>query len=168
MSVDTIREYYAYTRWANGRVLDCAEQLSEEQVHHSDGPANWSIRDLLVHVMSGQERWLSRWQGRQGGPEPPLLDPTGFPDIASIRARWAQVDADTEKFLVGLTEDDLSREVSYHNLQGKPLTHRLGQQLMHQANHATYHRGEIAALLTRFGASPGEIDYLRYVEATRE
>ena len=44
--------------------------------------------------------------------------------------------------------------------------------MLHQANHATQHRtplrgvlrSEVAAMLTQFGHSPGELDLLRYLE----
>jgi uncharacterized damage-inducible protein DinB len=34
--------------------------------------------------------------------------------------------------------------------------------MIHQVNHATQHRSECAAILTHFGCSPGDLDYLVY------
>jgi uncharacterized damage-inducible protein DinB len=33
-------------------------------------------------------------------------------------------------------------------------------------NHATYHRGEVAATLTQLGHSPGDLDLLIYIDET--
>ena len=33
--------------------------------------------------------------------------------------------------------------------------------MLHQASHATYHRGEVAEVLTYLGYSPGELDFFR-------
>ncbi|MER3418993.1 MAG: hypothetical protein C4290_00025, partial [Chloroflexota bacterium] len=39
----------------------------------------------------------------------------------------------------------------------------LWQLLLHQANHATQHRSEVAYLLTQMGHSPGDLDLLAYL-----
>jgi len=33
-------------------------------------------------------------------------------------------------------------------------------------NHATYHRGEVAATLTQLGQSPGDLDLLIFIDET--
>jgi uncharacterized damage-inducible protein DinB len=35
--------------------------------------------------------------------------------------------------------------------------------MLHQANHATQHRSEVAAMLTQFGQSPGWLDLIFYL-----
>ncbi|HYU21327.1 MAG TPA: DinB family protein [Chloroflexota bacterium] len=39
----------------------------------------------------------------------------------------------------------------------------LWQMMLHVANHGTQHRSEVAALLTGFGQSPGDLDLLVYL-----
>ena len=43
----------------------------------------------------------------------------------------------------------------------------LWRAMLHQANHQTYHRGEVAAVLTHLGASPGELDFNRMFDGRR-
>jgi uncharacterized damage-inducible protein DinB len=158
--LEAIRDLYAYSAWANARILGAAEQLTPEQFTTlSDGCG--SIRDTLGHTMSVQWLWLERW--RETSPDE-LWDPAGFPDVAALRIRWEEVEAATSEYIATLREADLARVVSYVNLQGERWAYPLWQQLLHQVNHATQHRSEAALLLTQLGYSPGWLDLLVYVD----
>jgi uncharacterized damage-inducible protein DinB len=158
--LESIRTLYAYSAWANARILETAEQLTQQQyTTASDGYD--SIRETLVHTASAQWLWLERW--RETSPRE-LWDPAEFPDVAALRARWEEVEAATSAYILSLREPDLARVVSYMNLQGEMWAYPLWQQLLHQVNHATQHRSEAALLLTRLGYSPGWLDLLVYVD----
>src|SRR5688500_11217099 len=158
--LEAIRELYAYSAWANTRILETARQLTREQfTTQSDGSD--SIRDTLVHTASAQWLWLERWRGTS---PTELWDPDDFPDVATLRNRWDEVEAATSDYLGTLREPDLARVVSYVNFQRETWAYPLWQQLLHQVNHATQHRSEAALLLTRLGYSPGWLDLLVYVD----
>ena len=159
--LEAIRELYAYSAWANARILDTAEQLSLEQYTTASDGCD-SIRDTLVHTASAQWLWLERW--RSTSPTE-LWDPTDFPDVATLRTRWGEVEDATSRYLGTLREPDLALIVSYVNFQGETWAYPLWQQLLHQVNHATQHRSEAALLLTRLGYSPGWLDLLVYVDS---
>lgn len=161
MIVETIRTLYQYNTWANARVVDTAERLGPEPFVTPHDAACPSVRDTLVHTMSAQWIWLERWLGRSPRA---LFDPEGFPDVASIRARWADVERDTRRFVAEVDEARLASVVEYRNPRGEPWAHTLWQQMIHQVNHATQHRSEVAVMLTRFGHSPGDLDFLIWVE----
>ena len=162
--LEAIRDLYAYSDWANARILETAEQLTLEQ-YTTAGDGCDSIRDTLVHTAAVQWLWLERW--REMSP-PGLWDPAEFPDVAALRARWAEVEEATSAYIAGLREPDLPRVVSYVNFQGGTWSYPLWQQLLHQVNHATQHRSEAALLLTRLGYSPGWLDLLVYVDGESE
>ncbi len=161
MLATAIRTLYAYGAWANSRLLVAAEGLSLDQLVAADGGGYGSIRDTLVHVAASEWLFLERWRGRSPAA---LWDPATFPDIATLSGRWSEVEAETHAFVAGLGEDDLGRVVAYVNLQGETWAYPLWQQLLHQANHATQHRSEVAAQLTRFGRSPGWLDFLVFLD----
>ena len=158
--LESIRDLYAYSAWANTRILDTAEQLTPEQFT-SAGDSFDSIRDTLAHTASVQWLWLERWRATS---PPELWDPASVADVAELRTRWEAVETETSEYVATLREPDLTRVVSYVNFQGERWAYPLWQQLLHQVNHATQHRSEAALLLTRFGHSPGWLDYLVYVD----
>jgi uncharacterized damage-inducible protein DinB len=155
-----IRALYAYSAWANARILDTAEQIDPGQFT-TDVDGFGSIRDTLVHTASAQWTWLERWHGNSPRQ---LWDPQEFPDVASLRTRWAVVEVATSDYVAALDEPELARVVAYVNFQGEAWSYPLWQQLLHQANHATQHRSEAAQLLTRFGRSPGMLDFLVFFD----
>ena len=158
--LESIRDLYAYSAWANARILDTAEQLTPEQFTTS-GDGFDSIRDTLVHTASVQWLWLERWCERLPRE---LWDSASFADVAALRTRWEEVEVATSEYVATLLEPDLTRVFSYVNFQGERWAYPLWQQLLHQVNHATQHRSEAALLLTRLGYSPGWLDLLVYVD----
>src|SRR5215210_3519986 len=113
--LEGIRELYAYSAWANARILDTAKQLTPEQFTTSEDGFD-SIRDTLVHTASVQWLWLERW--RETSPSE-LWDPVSFADIGALRTRWEEVEAATSEYVATLREPDLGRVVSYVNFQGE-------------------------------------------------
>jgi uncharacterized damage-inducible protein DinB len=159
MLLDAIRSLYSYTTWANQRILEVAATLTPEQFRAPSGAGQPSVRDNLVHIMGAQWIWLARWQGASPSALP---SPRAFPTVPSIAARWMAVDAETRQFLDHLPAGQLGQLVAYTNTAGQRWAYPLWQQILHQGNHATQHRSEVAAALTQFGCSPGELDFLIY------
>ena len=153
---------YAYNDWANARILDTAARLDPDQYRADHGASFGSVHDTLVHIMGAQWLWLSRWQGTSPRALP---SPDAFADLPAVRRRWAEIDADTRAFVAGLTRpEQLDRVVEYVNTEGQRWAYPLWQQMVHQVNHGTQHRSEVAMILTRCGHSPGWLDFLYYMD----
>jgi uncharacterized damage-inducible protein DinB len=161
MLPDIIRSLYQYSRWANHRILGAASGLTDEQFVALVEAHDRSLRDTLVHSMSAEWIWLARWQG--ASPKA-MLDPLDFPDLQSIQTRWRAIEADTQQFIDQLNLPQLVKVISYTNTKGEEWAYPLWQQMVHQVNHATQHRSEVAAMLTYWGNSPGDLDYLVYLD----
>ena len=102
--------------------------------------------------------WLCRWTGES---------PRGWPTWASgsvseIREEWRRIHASRDEFIRGLRDADLDREVEFTRLNGEADRAPLGFLLQHVANHATYHRGQVASQMRQVGAVPPATDLLRY------
>ena len=160
MIVDVIRSLYDYSAWANQRVLDTAAELSEDQFLEDVGPSHGSLRNTFVHTMSGQWIWLERWQGTS---PPALMNKDDFPDLSSTRTRWEEIEKDTRQYLERLEADHLENVISYTTTGGTPGAYPLWQLIVQQVNHQTQHRSEAAVMLTNFGHSPGDLDFVVYL-----
>ena len=163
--VDVIRLMYGYNTWANERIMARAAELTLEQYVAPGNASFSSVRDTLVHTLSGQVIWLSRWQGRGN---PPWYDPNDYPDLAALRRYWHEIDAKTHAFIDGLDEAALNRILHYRNSQDEPVAYPLWQVMLHEVNHSTQHRSEVAALLTGYGYSPGAMDVPIYLGSLQD
>jgi uncharacterized damage-inducible protein DinB len=161
MLADALRALYTYNHWATERILDTAAQLTPEQLDAPGTAGRGSIRETLLHQFHGHVRWLAWWNGSMGAAEAYALpiDPSQFPDLAAVRTYWEQVEADTQRFLDGLTDADAAREYVAEELHFRM---PLFKMMLHVANHGTQHRSEVAAMLTAVGHSPGDLDAIGY------
>lgn len=157
---DAIRTTYGYTAWANERILDVTERVRPAEFIAARPGGYGSIRDTLVHMFDTQRSWLERCQNLPDTPEP---DPTGFADVGEIRAFWAEIEAATQTYLTGITDEDLAAHVTWQSTGGKTSSRARWELLLHQANHAAIHRGELAYTLTELGHSPGELEVMDFL-----
>ncbi len=160
MIVELIHTLYRYSEWANQRILDTAAKATAEQFLAEVGVSYSSLRDTLVHIMSSQWLWLMRWTGSSPRSR---LEASEYPDLAAVRARWGEIEADTQQFLSELSAARLGGIVNYQTFEGDPRAYPLWQLMLQQVNHATQHRSEAAVMLTQFGHSPGDLDFIIYL-----
>ena len=165
MKLELIRTLYAYSAWANHRVLDVASKLTQEQFSAPGSTSLPSIHEILVHTLGAQRHWLYRFQKLT---PPPFLEKADVSDVARLRAEWQAVDAQTQTFVDSLDDAALAEVIQYRNSAGDSFADPLWQIMTHQVNHATQHRSEVAALLTNFGHSPGDLDMILYIRLSNE
>jgi len=160
---DYVRLLYQYNAWANNRILDTCAALTSAELTAGEGSstAHPSIRDTLVHTMGAQEVWLARWKGIAGITLP---SPGGFPTLSDVRRHWTDLEARTHAYVTEIPDDLLTEVIHYRNRRGEPYHYPRWQTMVHQVNHGTQHRAEVAALLTALNHSPGDLDLLVYVD----
>jgi len=151
MDFHTLQTLLDYHYWARDRVLDAAERLTPEQLTRDLGNSFPSVRDTLVHLFSADWVWCARWEGES--PQD-VLDPTTFPDVASIRAAWKEHEQKVRGILAQLGENGITRAIEYRGWNGQAQAQPFWQMLQHVVNHGSYHRGQVTTLLRQMGAAP--------------
>jgi uncharacterized damage-inducible protein DinB len=158
---EIISNLQQHNHWANKRIMDCCEKLSQDQyLGHSLGNFG-SVHATLVHIIAVQWLWLQRWQEKS---PTSFFEAKEFVGLLEVRARWQEIEADTKQFLNHCTDEILQEKRTYFNFKGQPWTYPLWQMMIHQCNHATQHRSEIAILLTEWDCSPGMLDFLYFMD----
>ena len=151
---------YKYNQWANAKILDAAANLTPEQFTAPATFPHGGLRGTLVHALSAEWIWRTRWEGTS---PTYMLKAEEFPDFPSLRARWAEEEMRLMNFVSSVPEERLNNTFDYTNTSGKPFTRILWHAMVHLVNHGTQHRTEAAAMLTDFGCSPGDIDLIFFV-----
>jgi uncharacterized damage-inducible protein DinB len=159
MKPEEMRELFAFNAWANHRILGAVETLTAEQFTREMGSSFSSVRDTLVHVWAVEWVWLERLYGRSPAAFPKAKD---FPDVATLRPRWAEVEKSWLEFVSRLNESELAEEVDYKSLSFGPARSPRWQILQHTVNHGSYHRGQITTMLRQLGAKSAATDLILY------
>lgn len=159
-----MRTFYDYNHWATEKIMNAAAELTQEQLDEPGTAGHGSIRQTLLHAIDTHQGWLSWWDGSRSAQEAMALslDPAEYPDLASVRHAWDTVDKQSRAFTETLSDEDMQRTYVTQTPDGSNMTFVLWRMMLHVANHGTQHRSEIAAMLTAFDCSPGEVDFLYY------
>jgi uncharacterized damage-inducible protein DinB len=156
---DYLTHVYDYMYWANGRYLAVAAELTDEQLHRGLGHSWGDVHGTLVHTLSSERVWLSRWHGESPKGH---LDPASFATIAALKSAWDTTEKEMRLFIGAQTAGSLQVIITYANFQGETFRVPLWQMLMHVANHETHHRGELAAMFALLNVPHPEDEVIQY------
>jgi uncharacterized damage-inducible protein DinB len=152
---------YDYNDWATRRILDAAARLAPEQFLAPMALNSGSVRDVLVHVLGAA--WIWRQRCQFGEAPTSLPSPADFPTYAVLTERWQSEEAAMRAYVGSLTDAAINAPLVYRSTKGVAYTAILWQILTHVVNHGTQHRAEVAHVLTSYGYSPGDVDFILYL-----
>ena len=161
---DDVVALFEYDRWANGKVLDACRKLTAEQYVAEPAPGWSSVRSTIYHIAVASEFNL-----RALAPNPDdTLPDNSFPtesEVATVEdaaGLLARVYRRFEELRPTLTPEQLNTMLTLRAV-GRTFTLPRWAILRHIVNHSTYHRGQIASKLKRFGIEPPNTDFFFWV-----
>lgn len=165
MTPEALQRLLDYHYWARDRLLDAVESLTPDQFRRDLGNSFGSVRDTLVHMVSAEWTWCSRWEGEHPSGH---LEVTDFGTVQDIRSRWATEEARVRRYVDRLGPDGINRVLGYAHFNGAPLESVFWQMLQHVVNHATFHRGQVTTMLRQLGVrSPRSQDMIVFYRDVR-
>jgi len=153
---------FEYNQWANVRVLDQAEKVTDAQWTAEPDPEGRSLQEILAHYVRTERVW--RLLSAHG-----MIRDGDLPDIeelGTVEALREFSEAEAELMQVLLqdwSDDSFDEEVMVTRWDGKTYPIVRWQMLQHLLLHSMQHRSEAALLLTEFGHSAGDIDFLFFI-----
>ena len=148
--VEHSQSLIAYTIWADERILTAADGISDEQ---------WSqVRMQFGHMLGTQRYWYANWT--HGAFEEPEL-----PSVAVARDAYAASHAVLRAFAGRLTQAEWDRAEPWWKQWGYDQAMPLGESMTQLFYHGVQHRSEVAVVLSLWDHSPGDVDYLTFLQA---
>jgi uncharacterized damage-inducible protein DinB len=158
-------DYFAtlarYNAWANQRLYQACEALTEAEYLRERGSAFGSLHATLSHILVVDRIWIARIEGRT----PPPLEPDQilYGDLIGLKIARMAEDQHLRNLVDGLSEAMLDRGLAYSNARGDRFETPLRLVLGHLFNHQTRHRGEAQALLSQTGVPPPPLALIRFL-----
>jgi uncharacterized damage-inducible protein DinB len=147
---------FEYVFWIRDRVLEAAERVPPDSFSSDDVPTTRGLRATLVHELDVEWSWRERLE-TGAFPAAEDLAPASYADVLGLADHWRRDEEAMRTWLRGLTEEELSRPAPE---KGRSLP--LWFFVMHLVSHAIQQFSDAAVLLTRAGASPGDIGFLEF------
>ena len=161
MEIEEIITLFNYNCWATEKLMKSTKNLSANQFTAQIQYSHGSIRGTFVHMLSAE--WIWRLRCQEGISPEHFIDENLFPTPESLWLRLIDEKSKMRKFLETLDKSDLQSSIKYKTTKGAVHKNTLWHLIIHLFYHGTHHRSEIAEMLTRYGYSPGDIDFIIYL-----
>jgi uncharacterized damage-inducible protein DinB len=152
---DDVVAFFAYDRWANTKVLDACRKLTDEQ-YVAEPVLGWSsVRSTIYHIT-----WVTEFHLRTVAGDPDDRLPTEA-DLATVDDAAGLLERAYGRFKElrpTLTPERLNSVLTLR-WPGGSATLPTWALLRHIVSHSTYHRGQVASKLKRFGIEQPITDF---------
>ncbi len=148
---------FHHNTWANLKLLEFCEGLTDEQLDTTAIGGYGTIRDTLVHTIGAEVSYVTRVNDRM----PPVPLPKGqFPGFDALEqaARWA------EDELLQLACAARADTRVHQRPPRQNIAYRLADLIIQAITHSCEHRTQIATILTQLGLDPPDMSTWHYME----
>jgi uncharacterized damage-inducible protein DinB len=152
---DDVVALFAYDRWANRKVLDACRKLTADQYVAEPVPGWSSVRSTVSHIALAAEYNLRTLADGPDERMPTEADLATVDDAALLLERF---DRRFEALRPTLTPEWLNTMLTLRAI-GRAFTLPRWAILRHIVNHSSYHRGQVASKLKRFGIEQQITDF---------
>lgn len=153
----TIQTLWRYMAYADEQILAAAETVPVANDDKDFRISAGSVRKVLTHCYQAQLRWMARMTAVAA---PPDVTPTR----EQLPAMWRASHQTMLDFAAGQTAASLAAIVQSTDRSGAPFALPLGMCMLHVADHATYHRGQLNSLIKLAGGKPSGVMFFGFAK----
>ncbi|TVX88380.1 DinB family protein [Paenibacillus agilis] len=156
---------YDYNIWANKRMLNHLLTLPEGVLQQEIQSVFKTIHEVVVHICVVDKVWSEFLTGQLISSVREKLEILNNElsqlTLEELQLHYEQLAVQYRNHVEALNDLDESREYAHPALP--TLKASYAELIMHVVNHATYHRGNITAMLRQLGYKGISTDYVHYL-----
>lgn len=154
-----LADFFRYNKWANLQLIEACRQLTPEQLDAQAPGTSGPVRELLMHIVGGQQTFVLRTKGRQHEGE--LNRSSRWPGIDTVLDIATRTSDELIQIAVAL-DPDAEVDLPY---VGRVFRYPKSFFLLHAMEHGIEHRTEIKVTLTHLGIQTPDLDAWPYSAA---
>ncbi|MGV6801744.1 MAG: DinB family protein [bacterium] len=160
ISAAYIRQLAAYNQWQNQSIYKAADQITPEQRLQDHGLFFKSVFATLNHILWADRIWMEHFAQtpapRQKTIAASVEEVEGWAELKATRIAFDEV---IINWAEGLSDTQIDKNYSWRSMsKQQTYTKPLGLLIGHMFNHQTHHRGQVNAVLTKYGAIMDDTD----------
>lgn len=141
-------QYASYTIWANRKIIECINNLSNDQINREITSSFSSIYKTVLHILDAENIWWQRVKLAEHIERPSDSFDGSFEELVKkLEAQSKQ----WEEWVSNASDNQLNHVFSYQNSKKELFKQPMYEMLLHLFNHGTYHRGQLVTMLRQLG-----------------
>ncbi|MBY6036813.1 DinB family protein [Fictibacillus nanhaiensis] len=160
-------QLYQYNIWANHRVFEQLNQLSDDIYKKEVESVFPSVSSVLVHMYQVDYVWLKALKGEKFddiiASVRQITEELAAANLSEMKSKFEDMGRQYETFIQN--QSDLHAQTTIHHPYFGTLETSYADLIGHITNHGTYHRGHISAILNQLGNKGASTDYIFYLYA---
>ena len=143
-----LQQYTAYNIWANQRIFDCINNLSDDQIDREIASSFSSIKKTVLHIWDAESIWWQRLKLSEKIIRPSEEFTGNFTELVK---KLDQQSTEWKDWVDNATEVQLQHVFAYQNTKKEQFKQPVYEMLLHLFNHGTCHRGQLVTMLRQLG-----------------
>ena len=141
-------QYAAYNVWANQRVTDCINNLTDQQINQEINSSFKSIYATLIHLWDVESIWWQRVKLQEQQEWPGISFEGSILELCNNLLKQSR---QWKEWIDIATDATLEHEFIYRNSKKEQFKQPVYEAVLHLFNHQTFHRGQLITMLRQVG-----------------
>ncbi len=142
-----LQQYAAYNLWANKKIIEMANQLSEEQVNKEIVSSFPSVYKTFLHLMEVENAWWERLKLA----ERPAMPGWFTGNYEELSKKLLELSRQWQEWIESANEVNITHVFAYQNSKKEHFKQPVYEMLLHLFNHQTLHRGQLIMMFRQLG-----------------
>ena len=143
-----LQQYAAYNLWANQKMFDCINNLSDDQINREIASSFSSIYKTVLHMWLAEDAW---WQRIKLAEHIVIAAENFKGTFSEMQQKYIGQSTLWTQWAADVSEVQVAHVFAYRNSKKEQFKQPVYEVMLHVFNHGTYHRGQLVTLLRQLG-----------------